>query len=570
MPEGAQRTATEAAVDLVALLADEGVSHLFFNPGTDTAPVQEALAAARAAGRPRPQSVLCLHESVALSAAIGHHMASGQPQAVMVHVDAGTLNLGAAIHNAQRNRTPVVIFAGRAPYTTATEVRGHRDSPIHWQQEQLDQPGVLRNFGKWHMEVPRGRELAPIVRRAFQVAQAPPSGPAYVMLPREALMEPGSAALPARLRPPVAGGADPAVLKEMAEALAGARHPVIVTSRTGADPETVPVLARIAELLGAAVIDHYERPCLPHAHPLNAGGSGGALLGTADVVLLLDVEVPWVPAAGAPPAGARVLQIDIDCAKASMPLWSYPVEFALNADTRVALPQLEEALCRLATPERQPRWATQRREAEAAVAGIHADWARRAESAAPADAADAVVAAVEEALPDAAIMVEEAVTNRLAVARQSRRTPGTFYNTGSPALGWVLGGAIGVKLARPDVPVVAICGDGSFNFSVPTAALWVARRSAAPFVAVVLNNHSYNASKRPVQGLYPHGASVAADDFPETELSPDTDYALLARACGGEGRKVDSPAEVGDAMRWALAESAQGKCVVLDCQLPSL
>ncbi|HSR22077.1 MAG TPA: thiamine pyrophosphate-binding protein, partial [Candidatus Eisenbacteria bacterium] len=203
---------TEAAADLVALLADEGVSHLFINPGTDTAPVQEALAAARASGAALPRTVLCLHEHVALSAAIGHHMASGRPQAVMVHVDAGTLNLGGAIHNAQRNRVPVVVLAGRAPYTVAEEVRGHRDSPIHWQQEQLDQPSVMRAFGKWHMEVPRGRELAPILRRAFQVAQAPPPGPAYVMLPREALMEPGAGALPARLRPPAAPGPDPAAL----------------------------------------------------------------------------------------------------------------------------------------------------------------------------------------------------------------------------------------------------------------------------------------------------------------------------------------------------------------------
>ncbi|PBJ34443.1 thiamine pyrophosphate-binding protein, partial [Mycobacterium avium] len=177
----------EAAADLIALLADEGVADFFINPGTDSAPIQEALAAARAAGTPSPRAVLCVHESVALAAAIGHHMVSARPQAVMVHVDAGTLNLGCQLHNAQRNGTPVVVFAGRTPYSSAVDVRGHRDTHIHWQQEQLDQPAVMRNYAKWHMEVPRGRELAPIVRRAFQVAQSSPPGPAYVMLPREAL-----------------------------------------------------------------------------------------------------------------------------------------------------------------------------------------------------------------------------------------------------------------------------------------------------------------------------------------------------------------------------------------------
>lgn len=105
----------EAATDLIALLADEGVAHFFINPGTDSAPIQEALAAARAAGTPSPRAVLCVHESVALAAAIGHHMASGRPQAVMVHVDAGTLNLGCQLHNAQRNGTPVVMLPGVPP-----------------------------------------------------------------------------------------------------------------------------------------------------------------------------------------------------------------------------------------------------------------------------------------------------------------------------------------------------------------------------------------------------------------------------------------------------------------------
>src|SRR5215475_15386554 len=169
---------TDAAAELVATLADEGVQHLFINPGTDTAPVQEALAAARTGKTPSPRAVLCTHEFVALSSAMGHYFVTGTPQAVMVHVDAGTLNLGGAWHNAQRNRLPVVVFAGRSPYTTASDIPGHRDAPIHWQQEQLDQPAIARAFGKWFMEVPRGRELGPIVRRAYQVVQSDPRGPA--------------------------------------------------------------------------------------------------------------------------------------------------------------------------------------------------------------------------------------------------------------------------------------------------------------------------------------------------------------------------------------------------------
>ncbi|BBX66183.1 benzoylformate decarboxylase [Mycobacterium saskatchewanense] len=558
----------EAAADLIALLADEGVSHLFINPGTDSAPLQEALAAARAAGTPAPRAVLCIHESVALAAAIGHHMVSGQPQAVMVHVDAGTLNLGCQLHNAQRNRTPVVIFAGRTPYTASPEVRGHRDTFIHWQQEQLDQPAIVRNYVKWHMEVPRGRELAPIVRRAFQVAQSSPTGPAYVMLPREALMEAGSRPLPRRLPPAVPPGPDPDALEKLAAILVDASRAVIVTSRTAAEPGCAAVLARLAETLGAPVVDQGDRANLPLGHALHSAGDP-APLATADAVLVLDSEVPWVPDQLAPPDDARVVQIDADPVKADMPLWSYPIEVALTADTRIALPLLEQAVLRRATPEHRDRWAARRRAAEADGAQRRAAAARRAASDRPADAPDAMLAALSRALPDEAVVVEEAVTNRPAVGRQVPRQPGHFFDTGAPALGWAPGGAVGMKLARPELPVVAVCGDGSFNFSVPTAAFWTAHRYGAPFVTVVLNNHSYWASKRPVMDLYPDGVSVRGNDFPETQLSPDTDYAALAAACGGSGRAVHTPAEMEEAIRWALAETGHGRCAVLDVRLPA-
>lgn len=557
----------EAATDLIALLADEGVTHFFINPGTDSAPIQEALAAVRAAGTPSPQAVLCVHESIALAAAIGHHMASGRPQAVMVHVDAGTLNLGCQLHNAQRNGTPVVMFAGRTPYSSAPEVRGHRDAYIHWQQEQLDQPAVVRNYAKWHMEVPRGRELAPIVRRAFQVAQSSPSGPAYVMLPREALMEPGSRVLPRRLPPAIPPGPDPGALGRLAGILVAGQRVVIVACRTAAEPGAAVVLARIAELLGAPVIDQGDRANLPFGHPLHVVGDAGPLE-TADTVLLLDSEVPWVPAQLAPPADAHVVQIDADPVKAGMPLWSYPVEIALTADTRVTLVLLEQTLLRLATDELREKWSARRRAAESDVAQRRREAARRAASDRPADAPDAMLAALGAALPHDAVVVQEAVTNRPAVARQVQRPPGQFFDTGAPALGWALGGAFGVKLARPQAPVVAICGDGSFNFGVPTAALWSAHRHDAPFVTVVLNNHSYLASKLPVMELYRPGISMRENDFPETRLTPDTDYAALARACGGSGRSVTTPAEMREAIGWALAEADEGRCTVLDVQLP--
>jgi acetolactate synthase-1/2/3 large subunit len=557
----------DAAAELISTLADEGVQHLFINPGTDTAPVQEALAAARKDGEPSPRAVLCTHEFVALSAAMGHYFASGTPQAVMVHVDAGTLNLGGALHNAQRNRVPAVIFAGRSPYSTSPGIPGHRDTPIHWQQEQLDQQAVVRAFGKWTMEVPRGRDLGRIVRRAYQVAQADPRGLAYVMLPREALMEPG-AELARRLPPPRPAAADPAALAEVAQHLADADRPVIITSRTGARPAAVASLVEVADMVGCPVIDHRDRLSFPPGHPLYAG-EASEVLGDADVVLILDTEVPWIPAHAAPPPDATVLQIDIDPVKASMPTWTYPVDLSLTADTALALPVLAEELRRLLTPARAERWAARREQVTARLADLRGSWDALARSAEPGAAPDVMLRALNQVLPPDAIVLEEAVTNRPAVLRQIVREPDTYFATGSPALGWAVAGAMGVKLARPQAPVIAICGDGAFNFSVPTSAIWSAQRAGAPFVAVILNNRAYRASRLPVQRLYPGGAADAEGRFPETDLDPAPSYVDLVSAYGGGGRVVRSPEELPGAVAHCLALQADGRCGVIDVQLPA-
>src|SRR5579875_2547520 len=540
----------DAASELVATLADEGVQHLFINPGTDTAPVQEALAAARVGSLPAPRTVLCTHEFVALSAAVGHYFASGTPQAVMVHVDAGTLNLGGAVHNAQRNQVPVVVFAGRAPYATEADVPGHRDRPIHWQQEQADQQATLRAYGKWAMEVPRGREMGRIVRRAFQVARSEPRGLGYVMLPREALMEPPGAAS-RRLTVPRPAAPDPPGLADPPRCRADAPRPVVVTGRTGARPEAVTALAELAELLGCPVLDQRDRFNFPPGHPLWAAGET-ALLREAGVVLVLDAEVPWIPAVGAPPPTATVLQIDLDCVKVTMPSWAYPVDLALTADSSLALPLLTAEL----------------RELAGRLDRLRERWAEAARSAEPADAADAMLAALNRALPPEAIVCEEAVTNRPAVTRQITRDPDHLYSSGAPSLGWALPGAMGVRLARPDAPVVAVCGDGSFNFSVPTAAIWSAQRAGAPFLAVILDNRAYRASRLPVQQLFPAGAAEAEGRFPETDLSPAPDYLQLARAYGGDGEVVRDPKEMAGAVERGLALVETGRCAVLDVELP--
>ena len=159
-------------------LAEAGVRYMFANLGSDHPGLIEALAQVRAEGRRAdlPELIICPHEMVALSAAHAYAAVSGEPQAVLVHVDAGTQNLGGAVHNAARGRIPVLIFAGAAPFTMDGELPGGRNEFIHWLQDVRDQRGILRNYTKYDNEIRTGRNVKQLVFRALQIARSAPAG----------------------------------------------------------------------------------------------------------------------------------------------------------------------------------------------------------------------------------------------------------------------------------------------------------------------------------------------------------------------------------------------------------
>jgi acetolactate synthase-1/2/3 large subunit len=166
---------------------------------------------------------------------------------------------------------------------------------------------------------------------------------------------------------------------------------------------------------------------------------------------------------------------------------------------------------------------------------------------------------------DETIVVEEAVTSAAALRRTLRRErPGSWLHAGGPGIGWALGAAVGAKLAAPEREVVAVVGDGSFVFGSPIAALWAAQQVHAPFLAVVLNNGGYRASKDPVLKLFPEGASVLANLFPGVRFPTPPDYAALARSCHAYGARVQDPADLTPALARALQAVREGQAAVLD------
>jgi acetolactate synthase-1/2/3 large subunit len=552
------RPATTAE-HLLWLLGEHEVEHLFLNPGTDSAPLQEAAAVLTEAKVTIPRIVICSFESVALAAAHGYWQVTRRPQCVFVHVDVGTQNLGAMMHNVMRDRAGVIVIAGKTPYGEDPDSPGGRSHTIHWQQDVPDQAGIVRGYAKWVMEITRADMLPRAIGRAVQVATGGRPGAAYLMVSRDVLMDPpardlGRTSGYAVARPPAA---DAETVRWIAERLTAAERPLLVTSKVGRRPEGFDAVTRLADLAGIRVIDTAESGCvnIASSHPMSVRSAAEAqrLVRDADVILVVDCDVPWIPKFTRPGDDATIIHLDADPLKTDMPLWTFPVDLAVTADGATALGQLVRHLEELGgeTPEHPPVART----------------APTAEPEGPITAHEAVEA-LNSLLRQDDIVVEEAVTSAGALHQALERSlPGTLYGTGSPGLGWGLGGAVGVSLASPGRRVVAVVGDGSFMFGVPTAALCLAAEVDAPILAVVLNNDGYRASRLPVFELFPEGLSAARGDAVGTRFSQPPDFAAVARACHADGERVRERAELIPALRRGLQAIDSGRSAVVDVHI---
>jgi acetolactate synthase-1/2/3 large subunit len=294
-----------------------------------------------------------------------------------------------------------------------------------------------------------------------------------------------------------------------------------------------------------------------------------AALAEADFVLVLDSDVPWIPAVSRPRPDARIVHIDPDPLKTRMPLWYIPAEASYRADAAIALAQILEAA-----------GAAPHRDGDAPLIERREHYGRQHELLARSLAdgerpqADGITsehltAAVREAVGEEAIVLSEAVTNFHVVTRHMRRTrPGSLFSSGGGSLGWCGGAAVGAGLARPDALIVALCGDGTYLFTQPASVHWMARRYATPFLQVVYNNGGWRAPRAGVLGLHPRGAASRAAAL-DTEFAPEPDYGGIAAAAGGaHAESITRPEQVGPALERALtAVRTERRCAVIDARI---
>ncbi len=559
-------------------LAEGGVRYVFSNLGSDHPGILEAYAQARVEGREHtlPELVICPHESVAMAAALGYAQVSGVPQAVLVHVECGTQNIGGMLHNAAKGRVGVLMYAGASPYTQNGELFGSRNEFIQWIQDVHDQRGIVRGYTKYDNEIRTGANVKELVHRALQFARSTPAGPVYLVGPREVMeAEAPTQQADATYFPPVAPAAlAPDVVERVASALAEAERPVIVTSYLGRDRDAVPVLVELCETAGIGVLESVPMHVnFPADHPLHWGFQWNdqrhnPLLEEADVVLVLGSDVPWIPTKNRPNADARVFVVDEDPLKEQMPLWHVPAEVFARADLGTAVRQLRDRVAELVDTEA----AARRR--ERAAAEHERLFRAKAELEVPEGETitpEYLVACVREAIDEDTLVLTEAITNFPTVSWHLRRNkPGSLLGSGGGSLGWAIGAAVGAKLAAPERTVVSLVGDGTYLFGVPSSAFWMAQRYGAPSLTIVFDNNGWNAPKASALGVHPQGTAAQRDDF-GVHFQTRPDLPGIATAAGGAwGRTVKTAGELKESLEEALDVVRSGRSAVLAVQVPGM
>jgi acetolactate synthase I/II/III large subunit len=559
---------------IIAAMVAGGVDHLFFTSGSEIVFYQEAIAKARAHGLPAPRLITMTHEHASLNAALGYAAVSGKPVATAAHVDAGTFNYGGALHTAWHSNLPVMITAGGAPVAYPRSMRGARDRGGHlWLQQTWDQNGIVRGYVKWDHRLEIADNPGTTVSRALQVATSEPRGPVYLTVPRElSLMDAREDAFPtaAQLGIPRPVAPDPDGIRELAERLVDARNPYVVVSSSGRNPATVPALVDLCELLAMPVAGSTRRAyhCFPKDHPLYHGLTN---LKEADVVLVLDANVPWIPGVTGPEPDAYVAVVDIDPLKMKTPTYEFTADQRITADALRAIEALTLAVrermtagTRALVAERAARWAEYAR-----VQSAEAE--RDALSRAHAAPIDPIWLAynIGQLVDDDCIVLDETLGGGNLDRYLCCARPGSYIANPASSGGWSPGAALGAKLAAPERDVIAVTGDGFYMYSTANSAIWAGAHYGAPFMTIVYQNRSYTTATVGVEEVFPGGYAARAG-YDGGYFDPPVDFAKEAEAAGAYGENVHDPAEVGPALRRGREAIRRGQPAVISVWLPRI
>jgi benzoylformate decarboxylase len=525
------------------LLIQEGVTHLFGNPGTTELPLMEVVPQ-----YPQLKYVLGLQESVVLAMADGYARATGKLAACNLHCTPGLGHAMGALYTAKFNGSPIIVTAGQYE-------RGYGlTEPLLYEPlVRLAEPLV-----KWAIEVERAEDLPRIVHRAAKIALSPPTGPVFISLPGSILDEtvPMDFGQPTRVETRVQP--TDSVLRQLAQRLRQAERPVILAGQELGRHDCFAEAAALAEQLGAPVylesVPYNTR--FPSSHPANMGEitrnqyKVRETLAAYDLLICLGGDLlrmsPMAPVEPLP-EGMPVVHIserDWELGK------NFVTEMAIRANVgdtlRALLPILSGQLtdtdhARAATRlsnAKDRNWQSTRTKFAAAAAQHAKDIPTHP---------DYAILQIVQALPSNVIVVDETLTTASALNKlYPAEDPLAYMGLTSGGLGFGMAGAIGVALAKPERPVVAIIGDGSSLYSIQS--LWTAAHLRLPITYVIVNNRSYRIIKDRLQAMRGTDQFVAMD-----MTDPAVDFVSVAQGFGLTASRVENPNEIQAAVAKAIA-----------------
>lgn len=542
-------TPVNAAEALLMRLKQNGVDYLFANAGTDFAPVIEGYAAQTTNDAPMPVPLAIPHETAAVAMAHGYYLVTGRPQAVMVHVNVGLANSIMGLINAASDEIPIFMMSGRTPLTEFGRL-GSRMTPIQYGQEMRDQSGMVREFTKWDYELRYPEQVTTLVDRGLAIAMTEPRGPVFLSLPREPLAEPWPEefapdtplqSIPTRTQP------DPDAVARAAAMIAAAKNPLIIVQRSDPEGRVAAALLSLAEAAAIPVIEnHALHNNMPSAHPMLAGHDVGPWIGEADVILVVQSQVPWLQRNQQLADNAKVIHIGPDPLFQSLPVRSFRNDLAIAGDTAATLAAIAGALPG-DIPGRHER--AERITAQSATRRAEAV-SRALEGDGPPMTPAFVSKCVSDILGDDGIVFSELGVNP---GPMDLKGPNRFFGTPfSGGLGWGMPAALGAALADRDRLSVACIGDGSYMFANPVACHQVAEAQELPILTVVMNNGIWNAVRRAARNVYPDGQAIRMNTLPITSLEPLPDFCKIAEASRAHAERVENGADLPAALARAV------------------
>jgi benzoylformate decarboxylase len=516
-------------VALVEQLAADGIRYVFGNPGTVEQGFIDALAESEI------QYLLALHETVAVGMADGYARATGGPAVVQLHTGVGLGNGIGLLYQARRGGSPLVVLVGDA---------GVRYDAMDAQMA-VDLVGMAEPVAKYVARVTDPGSLLRVVRRAVKLALTPPRGPVVVVLPADVLDSTVDQPVVPTVVPSTRVAPEPALIGAAAAALRSGRRPLILmgdgVAASGAQRE----LVAVAEELDAPIWGvNSSEVNVDTTHPRYAGGLGhmfgsdsARVVAEADAVLIVGTYVfPEVFPELASPfrTDARIVHIDLDGYEIAK---NHPVELGIIADPRLTLGALAVELGRTGPVRRPPATSNRPLRTDTGDDSLMDAFARR----------------LAQRVGEDVVIFDEALTASAPLARHlPPRRPGRFFQTRGGSLGVGIPGALGAKLANPDLPVVGFTGDGGSMYTIQ--ALWTAARYGIAAGFVICNNGRYRLLDDNIE-QYWRGLGLPSHRHPPAfDLTrPPIDFVALARALGVPGRRVTERRHVDAAIDEMLA-----------------